>query len=159
VYEVGWTPEPVWMKWRRENSWLCWDLNSDPSPVQLVGNHYTNCTIPAPLFSSLNQNLIMLKIIVKPTNIRFQEILFCDSWNVTYRQFDRWAQWNYQTHFIFVANVPKAITVCSEYIFHIYETLSNMPYSRYVLIISSWLQKGNKRNQADKYKTNLQLWS
>jgi hypothetical protein len=33
-YEAGWAPEPVWMLWRRENSWPYRDSNSDPSAVQ-----------------------------------------------------------------------------------------------------------------------------
>jgi hypothetical protein len=28
-YEIGWTPEPVWTTWRRENSWPYRDSNSD----------------------------------------------------------------------------------------------------------------------------------
>jgi hypothetical protein len=35
-YEVGWTPEPVWTTWRRENSWPYRDSNSDLSVVQPV---------------------------------------------------------------------------------------------------------------------------
>jgi hypothetical protein len=31
--EVGWTPEPVWTMWRRENSWPYRDLNFDLSVV------------------------------------------------------------------------------------------------------------------------------
>jgi hypothetical protein len=29
-YEVGWSSEPVWTIWRRENSWPYWESNSDP---------------------------------------------------------------------------------------------------------------------------------
>jgi hypothetical protein len=28
--EVGWTPEPVWTTWRRENTWPYRDSNSEP---------------------------------------------------------------------------------------------------------------------------------
>jgi hypothetical protein len=38
--EVGWTPEPVWTIWRRENSWRHRDSNSDPSVVQSVASRY-----------------------------------------------------------------------------------------------------------------------
>jgi hypothetical protein len=39
-YEVGWVPEPVWTMWRRKNSWLYRDSNSDPSVVQPVASRY-----------------------------------------------------------------------------------------------------------------------
>jgi hypothetical protein len=48
-YEVGWTPEPVWTTWRRENSCSYWDSNSDPSVVQPVASQYTDCAIPVPV--------------------------------------------------------------------------------------------------------------
>jgi hypothetical protein len=37
-YEAGWTPELVWMTWRSENSFPCWDLNSDPLVNQPVAS-------------------------------------------------------------------------------------------------------------------------
>jgi hypothetical protein len=40
--EVGWTSEPVWMIWRRENSWNYRDSNSDPLVVQSVASRYTD---------------------------------------------------------------------------------------------------------------------
>jgi hypothetical protein len=43
-YEVGWTPEPVWTTWRRENYWPYKDSNSDPSVVQPVASRYTDYT-------------------------------------------------------------------------------------------------------------------
>jgi hypothetical protein len=46
---IGWTPEPVWTLWRRENSWPYRDSNSDPSVVQSVASRYTDCLIPDPL--------------------------------------------------------------------------------------------------------------
>jgi hypothetical protein len=46
--EVGWTAEPIWTKWRRENPWPYRDSNSDPSVVQPVTSRYTDCAIPAP---------------------------------------------------------------------------------------------------------------
>jgi hypothetical protein len=39
-YEVGWTPDPVWMTWGSENSCSHWDLNSDPLVVQAVASRY-----------------------------------------------------------------------------------------------------------------------
>jgi hypothetical protein len=36
--EVGWTPEPVWTTWRRENSWPYRDSKSNPSVVQPVAS-------------------------------------------------------------------------------------------------------------------------
>jgi hypothetical protein len=46
--EVGWTPEPVWTTWRRENSWPYQNSNSDPSADQPVASRYTDWAIPAP---------------------------------------------------------------------------------------------------------------
>jgi hypothetical protein len=43
------TPEPVWMTWRRGNSWLYRDLNSYPSVVQPVSSRYTGYAISAHL--------------------------------------------------------------------------------------------------------------
>jgi hypothetical protein len=36
---------PVWTTWRRENSWPYRDLNSDPSVIQFIANHYTDYAI------------------------------------------------------------------------------------------------------------------
>jgi hypothetical protein len=41
-------PEPVWMTWRREYSLLYWDSNS---VVQSAVNRYTDCAIPAAMFT------------------------------------------------------------------------------------------------------------
>jgi hypothetical protein len=46
--ETGWTSEPVWTTWRRENSCPYRDSNSDPSIVQPVANCYIDCNLPAP---------------------------------------------------------------------------------------------------------------
>jgi hypothetical protein len=42
----GWTSEPIWTIWRRENSSSYWDSNSDPSVVQSVVSRYTDYAIP-----------------------------------------------------------------------------------------------------------------
>jgi hypothetical protein len=46
--EVGWAPEPILTTWRRENTTLYRDSNSDPSVAQLAASRYTDCAIPAP---------------------------------------------------------------------------------------------------------------
>jgi hypothetical protein len=40
--------EPVWMMRRGDKSYPYWDSNSNPSAIQPIASHYTNCTIPAP---------------------------------------------------------------------------------------------------------------
>jgi hypothetical protein len=47
--EAGWTPEPVWTTWRRENSCPHRDSNSDRSVVQPVASRYTDWAIPTPI--------------------------------------------------------------------------------------------------------------
>jgi hypothetical protein len=42
-------PTAGWTIWRGENSLPHRDSNSDPSVVQAVASHYTNCAIPAPM--------------------------------------------------------------------------------------------------------------
>jgi hypothetical protein len=42
-------PQGVCRTWRRENSWLQRDSNSDPSVVQPVASRYTDCAISAPM--------------------------------------------------------------------------------------------------------------
>jgi hypothetical protein len=60
--EAGWTPESVHTMWRRENSWLFRDSNSDPSVVQPIVSSYTDCAIPAtPSYTA--QQLILTVII------------------------------------------------------------------------------------------------
>jgi hypothetical protein len=34
--DPGWTSEPIWTIWRRENSWPNRDLNSDPSAIMQI---------------------------------------------------------------------------------------------------------------------------
>jgi hypothetical protein len=46
--ETGWTPEPVWMTSRGEKSCPYQDSTSDPSVIQPVASHYTDCPIRAP---------------------------------------------------------------------------------------------------------------
>jgi hypothetical protein len=46
--DVGWTPEPVWRKWRRENSWPYRDSNSDSSVIQLVASRCTGYATATP---------------------------------------------------------------------------------------------------------------
>jgi hypothetical protein len=43
---LGGPPEPVWMTWRRENSWVYRDSNSNPLVIQPIAVHYTNYDIP-----------------------------------------------------------------------------------------------------------------
>jgi hypothetical protein len=55
---LGWSPEPVWTKWRIEHFWPYRDSNSDPSVVQPVASRYTDCTIPAPCAVQFRQLLV-----------------------------------------------------------------------------------------------------
>jgi hypothetical protein len=48
LYEVGWTPEPVWTTLRREYSLPYRDSHSDSSAVQSVSSRYTDYATPAP---------------------------------------------------------------------------------------------------------------
>jgi hypothetical protein len=45
--KVGWTPDPVWTTWWRENSWPYQGSNSDFSVVQLVASRYTDYAMKA----------------------------------------------------------------------------------------------------------------
>jgi hypothetical protein len=45
VWEVGWTPEPVWAIWRSKNPRPYRDSNSDTSVVQPEASRYTDYTI------------------------------------------------------------------------------------------------------------------
>jgi hypothetical protein len=47
-YEVGWSPEPVWTIWRRENSLRYRDSTSDPSVIKPIASPYTDYAILAP---------------------------------------------------------------------------------------------------------------
>jgi hypothetical protein len=58
VYEVGWTSEPVWKIWRRENYCPYRDSNSDPSVVQPVASRYTDYVIPAPSVIPYEVNIV-----------------------------------------------------------------------------------------------------
>jgi hypothetical protein len=58
---AGWGPAPVWTTWRRENSWLYRDSNSDPSVFQPVASRYTEFSIPAPYQSGKKYNFITEK--------------------------------------------------------------------------------------------------
>jgi hypothetical protein len=57
--ENGLAPELVWTM-RRENSWPYWALSSDPSIVQPVASHYTDCAI---LASSIRLDRIKSEVI------------------------------------------------------------------------------------------------
>jgi hypothetical protein len=45
-YEDGWASDPVWTKWRRENSSPYWDSNSNLSVAQPVASRYTDYATP-----------------------------------------------------------------------------------------------------------------
>jgi hypothetical protein len=36
AYEAGWTPEPIWMFWRRENVLVLPGINSDSASIQPI---------------------------------------------------------------------------------------------------------------------------
>jgi hypothetical protein len=47
LYPEIFPSEPIWTMWRRENSWLYRDSNSDSSVVDPVASRYNDCSIPA----------------------------------------------------------------------------------------------------------------
>jgi hypothetical protein len=55
--EVGWTPEPVWTTWKREDSWPYLDSNSDPSVVQSVASRYTTTLSRLPMTMYTKSNI------------------------------------------------------------------------------------------------------
>jgi hypothetical protein len=67
--EVGWAPEPVWVTWRRENSWSYRDWKSDLSAIQPVTSRYTYWAIPAHVCGPYNAvfggNYKSVEIIIK----------------------------------------------------------------------------------------------
>jgi hypothetical protein len=48
VQEAGWGTEPIWMTWRGEKSCPYQGSTFNPSAIQPVASHYTNCAILAP---------------------------------------------------------------------------------------------------------------
>jgi hypothetical protein len=67
-YEVGWTPEPGWKTWRRENSWPYRVPNSDPSVVQPVASRYTDrATSTLQLRGKRRKQGVLQKLLRKPT--------------------------------------------------------------------------------------------
>jgi hypothetical protein len=80
----GWVdPEPVWMTWRRENSWPYRKLNSDPSVVQPVASRYTDCTIPTP------QNMFKIMVNVQQ-NVGMRDYIRSQwGWEATRSSFER----------------------------------------------------------------------
>jgi hypothetical protein len=76
--EVGWTSEPVWKSWRRENSWPHRDSNSDFSVVQPVASRYTDYAIPAPSISA--------PTLKKYMKYRFSNDLYWHVFQIKFRQ-------------------------------------------------------------------------
>jgi hypothetical protein len=84
--EVGWTPELVWMTWRREKSWPYQDSNSNPFVVQPIASRYTDYAIPAGdtvgLIGSFNIKLsyfilvIRYQLMVKIHTIKTQHMTY-----------------------------------------------------------------------------------
>jgi hypothetical protein len=72
-YGAGWAPEPVWTKWRRENSFPHRYSNSDPSVVQPVASRHTDYAI---LVHNYNV-VVTLKLLLFCINIiKFNIVIF-----------------------------------------------------------------------------------
>jgi hypothetical protein len=56
-YDFGWAPEPVWTKWRSDNSCPQRDSNSDLLVIQPVASHGNDCTILVHTFPELGTML------------------------------------------------------------------------------------------------------
>jgi hypothetical protein len=81
--------------WRRDNSWLCQDSNSDPSVVQPVASRYTDYAIPAPL-PSIDKANILAHCTVNQLRFQITEIKFTQDGDVYFHR--RMFQITY-THF------------------------------------------------------------
>jgi hypothetical protein len=71
-YEAGWTPEPVWTTWKRENSWSYHDSNSNPLVVQPVESRYTNYATPA----HISKKCTFMIICILVSHYSLKKILF-----------------------------------------------------------------------------------
>jgi hypothetical protein len=93
--EAGWSPEPVWMTWRRGNSWPYRNSNSDPSFVQLVASRYTDWATPAPKISWVERHTIF--------HIHFPCAVPATSHLCTYKPYCSWrrmGEWRYSSTII-----------------------------------------------------------
>jgi hypothetical protein len=67
LQEAGWTPKPVWATWRRGNSWLYQDSNTDPPVIHRNYRKHWRMLLPFCLFGLIFE-------------LKMEAILSSDTW-------------------------------------------------------------------------------
>jgi hypothetical protein len=79
-YEDGWALQPVWTICKSQHAWPYRDSNSDPTVVQPVASHFTDCTTAA-LWLSLGvwriQGRLLLVLRSWVSNVTLKHFICC----------------------------------------------------------------------------------